>query len=211
MEFVSDPFIWCKDNFLPPDFCERIINKFNNNLTQKRRGAVGAEGEDTTGLWKRSIDAPINNDPFWKEEVYEFSEFNQLAFTKYSRYLKTLSPPPIPVWGKQYSLPIFEFSSGDDIIDDGNLVMQIKPGDGYDWHNDFVSSKRAGIRYITWIYYLNTVEEGWTEFINGTRIEPKQGRLLMFPATWTHIHRGYPPKQTKYIATGWISQSIEKL
>ena len=45
---------------------------------------------------------------------------------------------------------------------------------------------------------------GWTEFIDGTRIQPKVGSILLFPATWTYVHRGYPTKVPKYIVTGWI-------
>ncbi len=206
---VTDPFIWYKDNFLPPVFCKQLITKFKNKRTIKHKGIVG--GTDSSGEWKKSTDAYLNTDPYWKEECIELNEFNHLAFQKYTRYLKTLTPAPIPNWGRQFNMPIFELSSGNEIFDDGNLMMEIKPGDGYDWHADFHTTKRAGIRYLTWIYYLNTVEEGWTQFMNGTQIEPIQGRLVMFPATWQCIHRGYPPKQDKYISTGWISKSIENL
>ena len=64
-----------------------------------------------------------------------------------------------------------------------------------------------GPRYLTFIWYLNTVDEGWTQFFNGNQVAPRQGRLLIFPSTWTYIHQGYPPKQTKYIITGWIQQN----
>ena len=48
-------------------------------------------------------------------------------------------------------------------------------------------------------------EEGVTEFIDGTIITPKAGKLLIFPATWCYLHRGLPPKVgRKYIATGWL-------
>ena len=31
------------------------------------------------------------------------------------------------------------------------------------------------------------------------------GKILMVPALWPWVHRGYPPKyETKYICTGWI-------
>mgnify|MGYP003314544719 FL=1 len=57
---------------------------------------------------------------------------------------------------------------------------------------------------MTYILYLNTVEEGWTQFYNGNQVSPKAGRLVFFPAIWTYLHQGYPPKQTKYIMTGWM-------
>jgi len=37
------------------------------------------------------------------------------------------------------------------------------------------------------------------------RVKPKQGTLLIWPAAFTHTHRGNPPlSNVKYITTGWI-------
>ena len=63
------------------------------------------------------------------------------------------------------------------------------------------------MRIITFLWYLNTVEEGGeTEFFNGRiSIKPEKGKLLLFPSTWTYIHRGNMPiSNDKYILTGWI-------
>ena len=62
-------------------------------------------------------------------------------------------------------------------------------------------------RIFTFMWYLNTIEEkdeGYTEFVDGTKIQPVAGRLIFFPATWTFLHRGYPPKVKKYLCNGWI-------
>ena len=55
--------------------------------------------------------------------------------------------------------------------------------------------------------YLNDVEEGGeTEFLyQSIRVAPKAGTLLIWPAGFTHTHRGNPPLSgDKYIATGWV-------
>ena len=55
--------------------------------------------------------------------------------------------------------------------------------------------------------YLNTVEEGGeTEFLYiNKRVKAKQGTLIIFPAAFTHTHRGNPPiGQDKYILTTWV-------
>ena len=58
--------------------------------------------------------------------------------------------------------------------------------------------------------YLNTIEEGGeTEFLYiNKRIKAEQGRLTIFPAAFTHTHRGNPPiGQDKYIISTWaVSQ-----
>ena len=54
--------------------------------------------------------------------------------------------------------------------------------------------------------YLNTIKEGGeTEFLyQNKRIKAVQGTLLIFPAGYTHVHRGNPPiGQDKYILTSW--------
>jgi len=36
------------------------------------------------------------------------------------------------------------------------------------------------------------------------RVKPEQGTICIFPAGFTHVHRGNPPLSgDKYIATGW--------
>jgi len=56
--------------------------------------------------------------------------------------------------------------------------------------------------------YLNDVPEGEgeTEFLHqGMRVQPRKGDLVVWPAFFTHVHRGNPVYTTdKYIATGWM-------
>lgn len=63
-------------------------------------------------------------------------------------------------------------------------------------------------RLLVYTVYLNDVPagEGETEFLNqGFRYQPCKGDLVIFPAFFTHTHRGNPVYTTdKYIATGWI-------
>jgi hypothetical protein len=83
-------------------------------------------------------------------------------------------------------------------------------GGGYHvWHNedDTVQNMR---RIMTYILYLNDVEEGGeTEFLYyPKRIKPQTGTLILWPAGYTHAHRGNPPiSNTKYILTGWVEMS----
>jgi len=85
-------------------------------------------------------------------------------------------------------------------------AKKIPVGGGFHrWHyesSDLISSNRAIVVQL----YLNTVKEGGeTEFLYlNKRISAVQGRLLIFPASYTHTHRGNPPiGQEKYILTTW--------
>lgn len=62
-------------------------------------------------------------------------------------------------------------------------------------------------RALAWMLYLNDVDDGGeTEFVyQHLRVKPKRGLLVVWPAGWTHTHRGNPPySNDKYIATGWV-------
>tara|TARA_B100001250_G_scaffold82538_1_gene68099 strand:+ start:2505 stop:3065 length:561 start_codon:yes stop_codon:yes gene_type:complete len=87
-------------------------------------------------------------------------------------------------------------------------LKKIPEGGGFhDWHFE-TGSPIACTRIIVVQLYLNTVHNaGETEFLYlNKRIDAVQGRVIIFPAAFTHTHRGNPPiGQTKYIATSWGS------
>jgi hypothetical protein len=75
------------------------------------------------------------------------------------------------------------------------------------WHCESDGTPGGEQRVLSWILYLNDVEEGGeTEFLyQSLRFAPKMGTFILFPAYFTHTHRGNPPLSgDKYIATGWI-------
>ena len=66
-------------------------------------------------------------------------------------------------------------------------------------------------RICAFLLYLNDVEEGGeTEFLYlKKRFKPIKNRLLLWPAGYTHTHRGNQPiNQSKYILTGWIEYGV---
>ena len=91
-----------------------------------------------------------------------------------------------------------------------NYNLQKYPiGGGFKiWHfeNDFKSplNKHRALVFMT---YLNDVEDGGTEFFHQHLSTPaKKGLTLIWPAYWTHTHRGIVSKlKEKYIVTGWIN------
>jgi hypothetical protein len=94
-------------------------------------------------------------------------------------------------------------------IDYSGFNFQETPISGgfHNWHSEN-NSGSIGIksRFLAWSLFLNDVEEGGElEFLNySMRIKPKKGCIVLFPAYFTHAHRGNPPiSNTKYIATGW--------
>lgn len=86
-------------------------------------------------------------------------------------------------------------------------IQKTKVGGGYHvWHYES-DGKGQSSRLLAWILYLNDVEEGGeTEFLyTPMRVKPEKGTLIVFPAAFTHTHRGNPPiSNEKYIVTGWV-------
>tara|TARA_R100001163_G_C5047070_1_gene184269 strand:- start:53 stop:763 length:711 start_codon:yes stop_codon:yes gene_type:complete len=89
------------------------------------------------------------------------------------------------------------------------LCKKYKKGEqGYhSWHQDRGSQSPSIHRHLVCMYYLNDVEKGGeTEFYNQKlKVKPKKGSLVIFPATFTHIHKGnIPISNDKYIMNFWI-------
>tara|TARA_A100000164_G_scaffold356921_1_gene367015 strand:- start:119 stop:736 length:618 start_codon:yes stop_codon:yes gene_type:complete len=87
-------------------------------------------------------------------------------------------------------------------------LQKTSPCEGYHtWHHD--SEASDPYRKLVILMYLNDgFKGGETEFLyQSCRITPKAGKFIIFPAGWTHTHRGNPPLDgDKYIMNGWIEE-----
>ena len=90
-------------------------------------------------------------------------------------------------------------------------LQRYAPGEGFkQWHCDWTISDEATEpvhRVLAWILYCDSVEEAGTEFHWQEHHEPaERGKLVIFPAGPSHIHRGrVNATSSKTIATGWIN------
>lgn len=180
--------IWVAKNSLSKEFCLQCIEKFESDENRYQ----GITGDGVRLDIKRSTDLCISSDDNWKDEdAVFFKSLNKET----KKYLNEIPD----AFGLN--------AVSDGFKDSGYQIQKTEPGGFYTWHNDFsCTNLDDGPRYITFLWYLNDIhEDGYTEFIDGTKIQPETGKLILFPATWTYSHRGYPPKsETKYICTGWI-------
>jgi len=83
------------------------------------------------------------------------------------------------------------------------------PGGGYKvFHCELDRNRHPGSkRILVFMTYLNDVYiGGQTEFpYQKKSFRPRKGKTLIWPADWTHIHRGkVAPFEEKTIVTGWI-------
>ena len=187
--------IWVKEESLSEDFCNQIINKFETDPYRKA-GEVDQNNPRIDKNLKITIATPITHNIAWREEDEVLYKALGKALYEYEIHLQKTSS------GKWNLHP----SDGYQVKDTGYMVQKYEPNGFYNWHHDWCMNE-GWSRIYTYIWYINTIKEedgGWTEFFDGTRIQPKVGSILLFPATWTYVHRGYTTKVPKYIVTGWI-------
>jgi hypothetical protein len=90
-------------------------------------------------------------------------------------------------------------------------LQRYAPGEGFrQWHCDWTISDEATEpvhRVLAWILYCDSVTEAGTEFHwQEHHEEAERGKLVIFPASPSHIHRGRVNSElSKTIATGWIN------
>ena len=185
-------FIKVYDNTLTEEFCKSVCQKLDND--DRKKLGVFTRKKKTDLSFKTSLDLHISSLPEWKDE-------DDIFYTTISEFLKKYKEDiQTSTNGK------FFYGDVDDYFSDtGYQVKVYKPDGHYGWHSDYTIHDYAGVRALTFIWYLNEdFDEGETEFFNGEKIIPKTGRLLIFPANWIYIHRGCTVKtNNKYIATGW--------
>lgn len=122
-----------------------------------------------------------------------FSEYNELTYECLKLYLN------------EYN----DFMNVGDFQQPYMKIQMTEPKGGYHQFHAENLEYNTSNRIMVTMLYLNTVEEGGeTEFLYlSKRYSPKKGRFLIFPAGYTHIHRGNPPlNEEKYIVTSWIEK-----
>lgn len=179
------------DDVIPADLCNKFIQYYDN---AEASGATKTRMEaENTPPHVKDDSACLIEPPFFlnvhgMEFVAVFMDIFWSCYKEYANVYHSLN--------ESARANFYNFK-----------LQKTKPGQGYHvWH--FENGGRfVGNRSVTWMVYLNDVAEGGeTEFLfEHTRVSPKAGRLLLWPASYTHTHRGNPPlSNDKYVATGWV-------
>ena len=85
-------------------------------------------------------------------------------------------------------------------------LKKIPAGGGFhNWHYENGSLSVATRQFVVQLYLNDDFDGGETEFLYQQRREESiAGDIIIFPASYTHTHRGNPPLGgDKYIATSW--------
>lgn len=76
--------------------------------------------------------------------------------------------------------------------------------DMFDTHVDVMDASTS-IRFLSFMWYLNDVDEGGETQFLGLSVKPETGKLLVFPPLWMFPHKGNPPKSCpKYLLSTYL-------
>lgn len=209
MKFLNrDDFIGVFNDAYTQQQCDKYIQFFNNaqkaglvvdRLRSENVSPFSKDDLSTTANGTHLTDKMLDDTPELAEIYHHSSEFAEVLMTK-----------ALKEYCKRYP-GLAGFPDGEKKMQiQDSKIQKTSPGQGYHvWHHEHGSSGRSPRRVLAFSLYLNNVEEGGeTEFIyQKVRFKPVMGQLLIWPAYFTHAHRGNPPLSgNKHLVTGWIER-----
>lgn len=193
MEFILEI-----PNNLPSDVCKDLIKRFEEDPTK----SPGKTDSGVNPRIKKSVDLLITNSN-------RFSDLDEILYKQlkvglniYYEYIETTFKNIIGLDEIKNYIGFMFY----DTVDSGYTIQQVKKDDYYVWHSDY---NKSDDRILAFIWYINNIEYGkggTTDFYCNKSIQPEEGKLLLFPATWTYFHTGVKNESDidKYIVTGFI-------
>ena len=180
------------DDMMPKEKCKQIIQKFEKDsgkYSGKTTGGVNPKLKVTTDLailgseWKNEFDCVM--DVIGSSMCEYMKRISKIDKTRKNNNIGELVNC---IMHTDFTNPIIQKTSA-------NVGF-------FGWHTDFNLDIE---RILAIILYLNDVKEedgGSTEFNSGRKIQPKTGKVLIFPADLSHLHKGNMlTNGSKYIVT----------
>jgi hypothetical protein len=179
MNIEHKDFIGIYKGVYPEGYCQHLINEFER-LVESGAGNNRQKGEGAPKHRKNDMQLGLNFG------VHSAAPFNDVPAERV--FFDGLQ--------KCYDTYAEEFS----VLKDGKIhgtamkMQRTSPGGGYHvWHGEQGNGTHAE-RVLVYMLYLNDLGEadgGETEFLyQRTRIRPQENTMVVWPAAFTHAHRG---------------------
>jgi len=190
-------FIGIYDESVPVELCNEFVNNYEE--AKKNRTIIDLSKKNKFGILEPTahllakkdevaIVAPLYSTIYPVPPVQAYFEFLSKCFECYiNRY---------------------DIKFGGIIYNDIFKIHKVRKSEGFhQWH--YERGKPSYVdRLMAYMTYLEVPKKGGeTEFLHQSlRIEPIVGRTLIWPAGYTHIHRGNPPLNgEKMYIDGWFT------
>jgi len=183
MNKIIESIICTYENILSDKICNNIIEKFKNDEHIYNK----LDKNSNISILK----IRCSPDPIWEEIDNVLCKIISEYCIIYNKHItKTISSF---VYGK-YN-------------DNGYFIYKFNKNIGFhNVDNPFTWNRNNGIAVASFIFFLNTIEDGAEiEFFNIKNIKPKKGNLIIFPATWDLVYKhNIPISSDNYIITGTL-------
>jgi hypothetical protein len=169
------------------DFCKKIIERFEKD-DRKHRGETGGGFNPEM---KNSLDLQFSRFVEWDDVSKELDEKLKENLHAYQEFLNE------------------RFPNFYRITDTWHSGYQMQKSGYYRWHHDS-RIEYGRERILTFIWYMNTIEEGGQTGFHYKSVKPETGKFVFFPSTWDYVHCGFDATD-KYIITGWMWREVNPL
>jgi hypothetical protein len=195
---MNDYILELKD-FVPVDLCNEMITRFDDDQ-RKHNGFYNYYLEQKLYTrMKNNKELLVSAHSDWKDIDEKLLYYFKKAFHEYIKHVRIEFNYSTKEHIYDRELDHIKNRKTTDI---GFAIAKIPKGTSYPWHHDGAMNSS---NFVQFVLYLNTLEEnegGCTGFLNGRKVRPEVGKMLMYPCTWTFPHTGYEVKaEYKYICT----------
>jgi len=180
---MTNNYISIYDNALDKKYCDHLIKKFE--LHKEHQKKIQSNTYSFT-----EINMNQHND--WKDYIKVL--MTQLYKKYIEKYVKDNNINLNQQWPEKYAFEEIRFKK-----------YEVNNTDQFKEHVD-VKDYDTTKRFLVFFLYLNDNEGGETTFPDyDIKVQPKAGRMLMFPPNWTHKHKANKPiNQPKYILGSYL-------
>ena len=196
MEEHYEDFIGIYDESVPVDLCNSFVE--NWEVAEKNQTIVDCTVENELGVLDISPHHARKDKVAFIVPTYS-TIYPVPQVHAYFLYLQKC----LKCYVKKYN---FRFNGK--IYNDVFKMHKVRKSEGYhEWHYEKTGPDVMD-RIMVYMTYLEVPKKGGeTEFLHQSlRVEPIVGRTLIWPAGYTHIHRGNPPLDgEKMYIDGWFT------
>ncbi len=200
--YEIDDFILTQHKAIPQDACESWVKHTNENIEVLKQFKINLEigfGEqESPGVRIR-------------HRVERSDDFNfPLSVTQSEMHMEILNviTGVVNAGILQYIETYPHLNNLGNLTNPQSKYHIVGPMGGYHkLHAEWYGSRPDSCRILVWHLSLTThQDQGELEFLHqGKRIAPEAGRLIIFPAGFTHVHKGNIMRtEFKHYITGWV-------
>ena len=158
----------------------QAFDNYEASMTGDSQFATGELGRKDLSIMLETLNSPL---------TARINQYLQSGVNDYCSQYNALKTTPLTSWACKF--------------------QETPEGGGYHVYHYERGSWSETARELVWMIYLNEdFQGGETEFVyQKRRIEPTTGTLVIWPAGFTHTHKGnLVLSGTKYVVTGWYYQ-----